>query len=108
MLIAAAVIVGLLVYTYVGYPILIAILARLFPMRVARDPAWQPTVSVCMTVYNGAAYLDRKIESLLKLEWPREKLEILVYSDASTDATDSIIARWQAREPVVRFIRGPQ
>jgi poly-beta-1,6-N-acetyl-D-glucosamine synthase len=106
MLIAAAVIVGVLVYTYVGYPLLIAILARLFPMRVETDPSYQPTVSVCMTVYNGAAYLDAKIESLLALDWPRHKLEILIYSDASTDATDAIIARWQAKEPVVRFIRG--
>ena len=106
MLMAAAAGVGLLFYTYLGYPLLIALLARLFPMRVERDPSYQPTVSVCMTVFNGAAYLDRKIESLLAMDWPRHKLEILIYSDASTDGTDAIIARWAAREPVVRFIRG--
>jgi poly-beta-1,6-N-acetyl-D-glucosamine synthase len=107
-LIIAGLAIAILLYTYAGYPVAIAVLAKLFPMRVARDSGFTPRVSVCMTVYNGAAFLDRKLESLVAMEWPRDKLEILIYSDGSTDDSEAMIEAWSARDPRIRLIRAQE
>ncbi len=95
-----------LAYTYVGYPALIGLLARLFPQRVCRDPDWRPTVTACIAAYNAAGTIDAKLASLVAQDYPADKLEILVYSDGSDDGTDEIVTAWAAREPRVRLMRG--
>ncbi len=103
----AALALVVLAYTYLGYPVLLALLARLRPWRVRSDPGWQPTVSVCVAAYNAESVMDRKLASLTTLDYPFERLEILVYSDGSTDRTDSIVLAWAAHDERVRLIRGP-
>ncbi len=95
---------SLLAYTYVGYPIVVAALAKLRPLEVTPDPAYEPRVSVLIPAYNAKSYVRPKIESLLAQAYPKEKLEILVYSDASTDGTDDEIRAFEGRG--VRLIRG--
>jgi poly-beta-1,6-N-acetyl-D-glucosamine synthase len=97
---------ALLAYTYVGYPLLIGLLARLFPWRPRPDPTWEPTVSVCVAAYNCKAYIAAKLDSLVALDYPAHKLEILVYSDASTDGTDEIVTSKAAKDSRVRLVRG--
>jgi poly-beta-1,6-N-acetyl-D-glucosamine synthase len=104
MLAFALLCLGILGYTYAFYPILVVVLARLFPLRVTRDPFWQPSVSICMAAYNARSYLDEKIRSLLEQDWPPGKLEILVYSDGSTDDTEAVVSAWAARTPLVRLL----
>jgi poly-beta-1,6-N-acetyl-D-glucosamine synthase len=99
---------AVLVYTYLGYPLVIAALARLRPLRVPEDRGWRPRVSVCMAVYNGGRYLDRKLDSLLALDWPADKLEILVYSDGCTDDTEAVVTRRAASDPRIRLVRGAE
>jgi cellulose synthase/poly-beta-1,6-N-acetylglucosamine synthase-like glycosyltransferase len=101
---AAALVV--LTYTYVGYPLLIGLLARLLPWRPRPVPGWEPTVSICVAAYNCEAYIDAKLRSLLALDYPADKLEILIYSDASTDGTDAIITDWATKDPRVNLLRG--
>ena len=97
---------ALLAYTYVGYPILVALLARLWPLETRSDDAWTPVVTACIPVYNAARYLPAKLDSLLALDWPRDKLEILVYSDGASDGSDGIAEDYARRFPgVVRFLR---
>jgi cellulose synthase/poly-beta-1,6-N-acetylglucosamine synthase-like glycosyltransferase len=96
---------ALLLYTYAGYPVLIAVLARLRPLRVAADPAYTPMVSVIISTYNAAGYLDAKLDSLLALDYPRDRLEILVLSDGSTDGTDELLARRAAADARIRPLR---
>ncbi|MES1157818.1 MAG: glycosyltransferase [Haliangium ochraceum] len=91
------ILVGLLVYTYFGYPVAIGLLARLRRRRPA-EVAWPlPSVSVCLPVYNGAAYLRPKIASLLAQDYPGP-VEILVYCDGCSDDTEAL-ARALAAEP---------
>src|SRR5687768_6975798 len=104
MLVAAFACFGVLLYTYLGYPVLIALAARLFPLRVPEDGEHSPKVSVVMAVYNGGPYLEAKLQSLVAQDWPAELLEILVYSDGSTDQTADIVRSWGARDPRVRLI----
>jgi len=102
----AAIALTLLTYTYFGYPLLIGLLARLFPWRPRPDPGWEPTVSVCVAAYNCEADLDAKLASLLALDYPADKTEILIYSDASTDGTDAIVTGRAANDPRVHLLRG--
>lgn len=95
---------AVLVYTYVGYPLLVALLARLFPWRAEVDPYWLPTVSVLIPAYNAAPYVRRKLDSLLALDYPADRLEILVYCDGSLDRSADIAREYSARDPRVRVI----
>jgi cellulose synthase/poly-beta-1,6-N-acetylglucosamine synthase-like glycosyltransferase len=81
---------GLLVYTYVGYPLLLVILSRLRPRPVSRVEM-TPTVSVIVAAYNEEKDLAAKLENTLALDYPKEKLEVIVTSDCSTDRTDEIV-----------------
>ncbi len=76
----------LLGYVYVGYPGVTWLLARLRPRhRVTANI--QPTVTIVIVAHNEDDRIDRRIENLLALDYPRELVEILIGSDGSTDAT---------------------
>lgn len=77
----------LLGYTYLGYPLLIWAWARLRP-RPPQPGRCEPEVSVVVVAHNEAARIDSRIRNLLSLDYPRDRLEILIASDGSTDGTD--------------------
>ena len=79
-----------LFYTYLGYPLLVYAIARLFPARRV-IAAYEPRVTVLITAYNEEKDIREKIENTLALEYPKNKLEVIVASDGSTDATDLIV-----------------
>lgn len=81
---------GIVGYTYAGYPALISAWARMRPKR-ARTAPIEPTVSVVLAAHNEAANIRRKLDNLLALDYPSDKLELVVVSDGSTDATDEIV-----------------
>jgi cellulose synthase/poly-beta-1,6-N-acetylglucosamine synthase-like glycosyltransferase len=95
-----------LAYTYAGYPVLVAAVARLRPRRVARDEKFMPTVSVVITAYNEERDLAAKLDNTLALDYPKDKLEIIVASDCSSDRTDEIARSFSARG--VRLHRQPE
>jgi len=92
-------------YFLIGYPILLAISRRAAP-QVRKDRAFQPTFSVLLAVHNGEEFLRRKLESLLALDYPAQLREILLISDGSTDATESVAASFADRG--VRLLRVPR
>ncbi len=94
-----------LAYIYAGYPVCVWLLARLFGRPPARRENL-PTVSLLIPAYNEEAYLDAKLRNSLGLDYPAEQLEIVVASDGSTDATDTIAQGYAARK--VRLIRMPE
>src|ERR1035438_10468599 len=81
--------IGIL-YTYVGYPLVIWMLARLLPRPWNVAPI-TPSVSFVLAVHNGALLLPRKIQHLLGLDYPNVK-EIIIVSDGSTDGTGELLA----------------
>jgi cellulose synthase/poly-beta-1,6-N-acetylglucosamine synthase-like glycosyltransferase len=102
----ALIALSLLVYTYVAYPIVVAILARLSPLRTKTDDGWLPHVTACIPVFNAARYVAPKLDSLLALDYPADKLEILILSDGSTDESEAIVSDYAARSAGrVRLIR---
>jgi cellulose synthase/poly-beta-1,6-N-acetylglucosamine synthase-like glycosyltransferase len=85
-----------LCYTYVGYPILIALISTLSPRKVKRG--WfEPSVTIVITAYNEERALAEKIQNTLRLDYPSELLKIIVASDASTDRTDEIVRSFSAQ-----------
>ena len=82
----------LVAYTYVGYAVLLWLLARLRPRSVANG-VYEPSVSIVIAARNEAANLPGKIENLRRLNYPRDRLQIVVVSDGSTDATAEILRR---------------
>jgi len=98
---------ALIVYAYAGYPLLLALLARLRPRPAAPPPpAHWPAVTVCVPVYNEAHQVGALLENLLALEYPRDRLQILVISDASSDGTDEIVHGFAGRG--VELVRQPR
>ena len=81
---------GLIIYCYFGYPLLLTIWAAIFPKPVKKGNAW-PLVSVVVAVWNEADVIEDKIKNFLALDYPRAKLEILIGSDGSSDSTNSIV-----------------
>jgi cellulose synthase/poly-beta-1,6-N-acetylglucosamine synthase-like glycosyltransferase len=85
-----------LAYAYVGYPLLVAAISRLRP-RPVRRAAFEPKVTVIITAYNEERDLAAKLENTLALDYSKDKLEIIVASDCSTDRTDDIARSFSSR-----------
>lgn len=78
---------GLLAHTHVGYPVLLRLLARgRSSVPSGSDPS-APFVSLIVAAHDEEDVIARKVENALALDWPRERLEIVVASDGSADAT---------------------
>jgi glycosyltransferase involved in cell wall biosynthesis len=98
---------GLLLWTHAGYPLAAAAAGRLCPRRVRKDEA-TPTVTVIVAAHDEEDVIARRVENLLALDYPPERLEIVVASDESADRTDEIVAEISAREPRARLLRCPR
>ena len=81
---------GVVGYTYLGYPLGVYLLSRVRP-RDVREGDIEPTVSVVMCAHNECDRMGTKLENLLALDYPREKLQLVVVSDGSTDGTDDVV-----------------
>jgi len=77
------------VYAYFGYPIVLLLLNALFKRPVAKAD-YTPSVTLLIPAYNEAGHIEGKIRDSLRLEYPMEKLEILVACDGSRDDTPSL------------------
>ena len=82
-----------ILYILVGYPVLVLILSTLRPRPVRPAPI-RKSVTIIVPVHNGGHYLTEKLESLMRLDYPRELLEIIVASDGSTDNTVPVAERF--------------
>ncbi|HVP31961.1 MAG TPA: glycosyltransferase [Myxococcota bacterium] len=102
-----AIVAGLLWvgFAYAGYPLLLGALRRFLPRPPLALPAagYAPPLTVVIAVHNGARELAGKLENTLAQEYPGRR-EVIVSSDGSTDATESIAASFEARG--VRLVRG--
>ncbi len=82
--------VFLVFYTYAGYPLLIAIFARL-RSKPRPYPEYFPKVTLLIAAYNEEKSIKSKLDNTLELDYPRDKLQIIVAADGSTDNTMNIV-----------------
>ena len=84
--------VAAILYTYIGYPVIVWMLARLRRREVFKADI-VPSVSVVLACHNEQGNIEARIKNLLECDYPRDLLEIVIVSDGSTDFTAEIARR---------------
>ncbi|MGC8793989.1 MAG: glycosyltransferase family 2 protein [Bryobacteraceae bacterium] len=92
-----------LAYVYAGYPALLALLGLVARVRTAAREDYLPSVSVLIAARNEEKDIGWKIRQTLAWDYPADRLEVLVASDASEDRTDQIVR--SIEDPRVRLVR---
>lgn len=82
---------ALLTYVFAGYPALIGLLARLRPRPVACDREHRPDVSLIVVAYNEAAVIEERLRNCAALDYPGDRLELIVVADGSDDDTPDLV-----------------
>lgn len=98
----------MLAWVYLGYPVVVAILARIAPIRLRSD---QPAVTICVAIaaHDEAEQIVDRIANVLAQEVGGGRLvEVLVGSDGSTDGTDRLVREVAVTEPRVRLLAQPR
>jgi len=83
---------GVVIYVYVVFPVVLFVLAKRVPRPVRKAPI-TPSVTMIIAAYNEEAVIAQKLENTLPLDYPPALLEILVASDGSTDRTNAIVSQ---------------
>jgi glycosyltransferase involved in cell wall biosynthesis len=96
---------GFVVYTYLGYPLLLRLAAR-FRARPIQKAVMAPRVSFIIAVHNEARQIAEKIENTLDQDHPPQAFEVIVASDCSSDGTDEIVGSFSPRG--VRLVRSQE
>ncbi|MCP4649463.1 MAG: glycosyltransferase family 2 protein [PVC group bacterium] len=85
----------LVIAVYAGYPITISLLAFLFKKPHQKDESYTPKVTMLIPAYNEEPVIAEKLENTLRLDYPKDSLEVIVMIDESSDKTESIVAGYQ-------------
>ena len=96
---------GVVAYTYIGFPLVVALRGALRPRPLKTGPG-TPSVSLIVAAHNEAAVIAQKLDNSLSLDYPRASLEVIVASDGSDDGTNEIVAAYEA--PEVRLLALPR
>lgn len=94
--------VSAILYTYLGYPVALFLIGFVLRKPVAKKPC-EPFVSVVISAFNEEKAIEQKLLNLLELDYPEDKLEILVGSDGASDQTDQIVSKFHSTR--IRFFR---
>ncbi len=94
-----------IVYVYVGYPVLVVLLS-LFVKRGVKQEDREPSVTFLISAYNEEKSIKGKLEDTLALDYPKDKLQILVASDGSTDRTDEIVKGFSSEGVLLCRVEG--
>jgi len=84
------ILLSLIVWTYAGYPLLLMLLT-VFRTRQSNRDLIEPSCTLVITAYNEESAIGEKLTNSIRLDYPREKLQILVASDCSNDRTHEIV-----------------
>lgn len=82
-----------ILYTYFGYPILISLMPTKRNHQKKTDQQNLPSVTLLIAAYNEDVVIERKIINSLSIEYPKDKLQILITADGSNDETPNIIKK---------------
>jgi cellulose synthase/poly-beta-1,6-N-acetylglucosamine synthase-like glycosyltransferase len=96
---------GIVLFAWVAYPVLVFLLAALSSYkRASAEASADPLVSIIVPAHNEEKKIAAKIENCLELLYPHDRLEILVASDGSTDRTEEIVRSFMARDSRIRWL----
>lgn len=87
---------ALTLHCYLLFPVTLPFVSEIFKRKKPKDDSEfeLPTVSILISAYNEEAVIERKIHNILEIDYPKEKLEVLIGDDGSADRTAEIVARY--------------
>ncbi|MBL4763661.1 MAG: glycosyltransferase family 2 protein [Colwellia sp.] len=89
---------AVIVYVYIGYPIVLKILTLITPKRVVLlDEHFIPEVSLLISCYNEVDVIEEKIQNSLAIDYPKDKITIIIISDGSDDGTDEVAKNYSSQ-----------
>lgn len=91
-------------WSYAGYPIFIWILSKIIKKEHKYDENYQPDVSIIIPCYNEERVLEKKLKNTLDLNYPKDKMEIIVVDDGSKDDTTSIVKEFVKKNKTENII----
>lgn len=97
----------MLIYTYLGYPLILALIV-LFKSNPVKRGDFQPFVSLIVPAYNEEGVIEEKIKNSLNIEYPRDKFEVIIASDGSTDGTNEIARGYACADERVILLKFPR
>ena len=86
----------MILYIYLGYPALVFMLGVIRNRKVKKSP-YEPHITILIAAYNEEKSIEATIKNKLNLDYPKDKLEIIVISDSSSDGTDEIVNQYESR-----------
>lgn len=90
----------IVIYAMIGYPLLLKLLDNILkPNEIPKNEQYEPTVTYMIVAHNEEAVISKKLDNALNLEYPREKFQILVASDNSSDSTNEIVQEYIKNYP---------
>lgn len=92
-----------LVYVYAGFPVLLGLISPLYRKKHALDESFEPSVTLIISAYNEESVIIEKLKNSTALNYPHDKLDILVVSDCSDDETDNLVLCFN--DPRIRLLR---
>lgn len=97
----------LILYVYFGYPALLWVW-RHISHRAVRKVAWEPRVSLIVAAYNEGKHIERKIRNCLHLDYPQDRLQIIISLDGPSDDTEAMARKYRDQVEVIHspFHRG--
>lgn len=94
-------------YTYVGFPLLIILRALLRPRHFIQGDI-TPRVTMLIAAYNEERDIVDKLDNILALDYPRDRLQVIIASDGSTDATNRLVSPFTERHEHIRLLALPR
>jgi len=99
------IIIAIIFYIYLGYPIITLAISLLINNKVNKKEN-EPPVTFLITAFNEEKNIKEKLEDTLGLDYPKEKLQIIVASDASNDRTDEIVKEFAEQGVLLHRVEG--
>ena len=97
----------LLTYTWAGFPIILWLARKLHAAKIARAPlADAPAISIIIAVHNEERNIKAKLIDCFQLDYPPDRIEVIIVSDNSTDRTEEIVREFGVSDPRVRLFIG--
>jgi cellulose synthase/poly-beta-1,6-N-acetylglucosamine synthase-like glycosyltransferase len=95
-------IIGFVAYIYAGYPLILGFLGIFARRRCGHGGEQLPTITLIVSAHNEEMIIREKIENCLNLDYPRDRLKIVISSDGSVDGTNDIVREYEGRGIVLK------
>ena len=96
---------GILFYVFFGHVVVLSLISN-FRSKSVQKREWTPSISIIISAFNEEKHIKEKLLDCEALDYPKDRVEVIVVSDGSTDDTDKILAQMKGER--LRFFRMPE